>query len=49
MIYTVMNESGFKQDINFQSYMAMKKDVSGVLPHKQSRAYVGISLLSKTV
>lgn len=33
MVYNVMMESGFKQDINFQSYTAMKKDVSGVLPH----------------
>lgn len=50
MIHNVMIESGFKQEIDFQSYTAKKKgDGFGVLPHKESRAYAGISLFSKTV
>lgn len=36
MVYNVMMESGFKQEINFQSYTAMKNDIFGDLPRKQS-------------
>lgn len=49
VVYNVKTESRFKQEISFQNYTATKNYVFGVLPHKQSRAYAGISLLIKTV
>lgn len=43
-----MIESGFKQEMNFQMYAAMKNNVFRIVPHKLSRACVGISLLANS-
>lgn len=36
MVYNVMIESGFKQEMNFQMYAAMKNNIFRIIPHKLS-------------